>query len=386
MGPDSTQIGDETGIAASEGMEARLRRMLAGPSIAFGTAAVVMGYWALAALHWRQTGWDFPVFYIAAAVPTDSLYSRAAFAAYFHQHLAGLGVVHWARFVRLPLFSLLLRPIATLDYVHALWAWLAAGMVAYLASVAILIRRFHLPLLLITALVTFYPAIVGLMSGQDNCVLLLAVLAGWRLLDEKRDTLAGVAFALCLYKFNLVVLLPLLLLLQKRYRAFTSFAIGAASIACISFKMTPLRTYAAALVEVPKETAGFFPFGLRGFSIVFGQTWCYPVLALIVLLLCCWLMKTLPLTEAFCVAITGSLLIVPYVTWYDSALLVVPLAFIYGRGSSRSRVACVIALLASSMWRILLTHFVTESLVLAYFVRLNREPDPGRETTFPVGF
>jgi hypothetical protein len=368
MGPNSTHIGDGSGTAASEGMEARLRKMLAGPSIAFGTAAVVVSYWAVVALHWEQTGWDFPVFYIAAALPTHSLYSRAAFAAYFQDHLAGLGVPHWARFVRPPLFSFLLRPIATLDYAHALWAWLAGGLGAYLASVAILIRRFHLPLFLLAAFVAFYPAIVGLISGQDNCLFLLAILGGWRLLEEKRDTLAGLALSLCLYKFNLVVLIPLLLLFQKRYRALTSFAIGAVLIASVSFAITPLRTYITALMEVPKETAGFFPFGLRGFSFVIGQTWCYPVLAVIVLVLCCWLFRRVPLTEAFSVAITGTLLIVPYVTWYDSTLLALPLAFIYARGSSRIRLACIAVLLASPLWPFLLTHLTVELLVLGYFI------------------
>ena len=59
MGPNSTHIGDGSGTAASEGMEARLRRMLAGPSIAFGTAAVVLSYWAVAALHWNKPGGTF---------------------------------------------------------------------------------------------------------------------------------------------------------------------------------------------------------------------------------------------------------------------------------------------------------------------------------------
>jgi len=251
---------------------------------------------------------------------------------------------------------------------------LDGGLGAYLASIAILIRRFHLPVALLPAFIVFYPAIVGLISGQDNCLFLLAVLAGWRLLEQKRDTLAGFAFALCLYKFNLTVLIPPLLLLQNRYRALTSFAIGAASIAGVSFAITPLRTYTTALIEVPKETAGFFPFGLRGLSLVIGQQWCYAVLVGVVLVLCCWLMRRLPLTEALCVAVTGTLLIVPYVTWYDSTLLVLPLAFLYARGSSRIRLACIGVLLASALWRILPTHVGAEFFVLAYFGRAIREP------------
>jgi hypothetical protein len=49
--------------------------------------AAALCYWLFFALHWNQTGWDFPAFYTAAHVPTASLYSRTAFAAYWQQHL-----------------------------------------------------------------------------------------------------------------------------------------------------------------------------------------------------------------------------------------------------------------------------------------------------------
>src|SRR6185312_17491223 len=109
------------------------RKMAAGIMVAVGTL-IVLGEWAFFAASSPQVGWDFPVFYIAGRLPRHLLYNRDAFAAFWQQHLAPLGVPHWAPYVRLSVFSLLLRPIAALPYFHALWLWLGAGLAAYLAS------------------------------------------------------------------------------------------------------------------------------------------------------------------------------------------------------------------------------------------------------------
>jgi hypothetical protein len=82
-----------------------------------------------------------------------------------------------------------------------------------------------------------------------------------------------------------------------------------------------------------------------------GQPWYYPVLSAFVLVLCCWLFTRLPPAEAFSVAITGSLLISPYVAWYDSTLLALPLAVIFVRSGAPTRVACVAVLVAYPLWR-----------------------------------
>src|SRR5438270_2200392 len=86
------------------------RKIAAGVLVAIATA-IVLGEWVLSAWSSRQVGWDFPVFYIAGHLPSSLLYSRDAFAAFWQQHLAPIGVLHWAPYVRPPVFSLLLRPI-----------------------------------------------------------------------------------------------------------------------------------------------------------------------------------------------------------------------------------------------------------------------------------
>ncbi|HEY7306975.1 MAG TPA: glycosyltransferase family 87 protein [Bryobacteraceae bacterium] len=354
--------------------EATRKKVLAGVFVAIGTA-LVMWIWIIGALKSPQTGWDFPVFYIPAHLPVHLLYSRDAFAAFWREHLSPLGVPHWAPYVRPAIFSLLLRPLSALPYQQAMWLWLAGGVTAYFAAIAVLIRRFKLPGFLFTAYAAFFPALAGTVSGADITVYLLALTLALVLLECRRDGLAGCALIVGLCKFNLIMLIPVVLLFHRRFRAFMFLAGGAVFVAASSMVLTPLGDYIAAMIDAPRKTAGFFPVGLKGFSTAIGQPWCYPVLVAIILVVCCGLMRRLPFTEAFCIAVTGSLLIVPYVTWYDSTLLALPLAVIYARGGTVVRIICVSVLAAVPLWLhgggyngpIGFMHVGVELFILGYF-------------------
>jgi hypothetical protein len=95
------------------------------------------------------------------------------------------------------------------------------------------------------------------------------------------------------------------------------------------------------------------------------------------------------MTEAFCIAITGTLLVSPYVTWYDSTLLALPLAVVFARSAMAMRVACVAVLVAVPLWRhgggnngpIGFMHVGVELLILAYFVHAAL----GSRSSLPTG-
>lgn len=146
----------------------RANEFVTGVCVAVTTAIVIYGWLALALKSPQSKGWDFPVFYIAAHLPTQLLYNHSAFAAFGRQHLLPLGVHYYPPFyIRPAVFSVLYRPIMAMAYWHAFWVWAAAGLSAYLASVLILIRRFRLPGFLLPAYAVFFPALMGIMSGQD---------------------------------------------------------------------------------------------------------------------------------------------------------------------------------------------------------------------------
>ncbi len=348
-----------------------------GAYVAIGTAIVMAG-WAMVARQSPQLGWDFPVFYIAARLPLKLIYNHAAFVAFAHRYLAPLGVPYFPPFyIRPSLFALLSRPIGIFGYWQAFAVWAGVGLFAYLVSVGILIRHFRLPAFLLPAYAAFFPAMAGLISGQDCCVFLFAIVADWLLLRARRDWLAGALLALCLYKFHLILLIPLMLLLHKRLRVLISFTVGAIVLAAWSVVLAPPRDYLNVLVNSPKLVAGYFPVGLLGFSAAIGQGWCYLPLAALAFVVCCWLMRRLPLTEAFCVAIVGTLLISPHVSWYDSTLLALPIAVVFARAGTAVRIICVAVLAAIPLWEhgggnngpIGFMHVGVELLLLGYFLQ-----------------
>jgi hypothetical protein len=375
----NTTPGFRAPINAAHTPEDLRRKFAVGLIIAIGTA-IVIALWVLSAWSSTQIGWDFPVFYIAGRLPIKLLYSRTAFAGYWQHHLAPLGVPHWAPYVRPSVFSFLLCPLATLPYFQALCVWLAAGLAAYFAAIGLMIRRFRLPGLLLTAYAGFFPAIAGTLSGADATFFLLAMVIALLLLERNRDALAAIALTACLCKFNLVLLVPVLLVLHRRYLALCSLAVGGISVAAASTYFTPVSEYFTAIIGAQRNTPGFYPVGLRGFSVAIGQPWLYPALSVLALLFCCWLMKRLAITEGFCVAVTGALLISPYVCWYDSTLLALPLAVIFARSGLQIRVACTAILVAMPLWThgggnngpIGFMHVSVETLILTYFANAHR--------------
>jgi hypothetical protein len=343
---------------------------------AFWTA-VFFAPWLVYAIQSPATGWDFPVFYIAGKLPLKLLYNREAFFEYWKLHLQPLGSLHWAAYVRPSVFSLLLRPIAAVPYVPAMWAWMAAGFAAYLLSAILLIRRFQLPLLLLPAFVCFFPAMRGMIGGGDTTFVLLAIVLGLLLLEKNYDSLAAACFVLCLSKFNLVLLVPAMLLLHRRFKALTVFTIGALLVAGLSLSLTSLHDYQKAIADAQEQTLGFFPVGLRGATSSLGIGWAYLILAAVTAAICLWLMPHLPTAEALSVALTGSLMISPYVCWYDSTLLALVLVVLWARSGKAMRRACVMVLIAVPLWPLGggfmhrpggYMHVLVEAAVIIYYV------------------
>ena len=333
---------------------------------------LMAGAWINSAVRSIFLAWDFPVFYIAARMPLAHLYDPAAFSAFWQQQLKPLGVVNWSPYNRPAVFALLTRPLGLLPYRSAFILWAIAGACAYAASLAILIRRFHLPSWVVPAYVGFFPVAVGIVSGQDNCLFLLVVIAGWLLLETKHEALAGVVFGCCLYKYNLILLIPVLLLLQGQFRALISFAVSGGVLAGASAALASPRQYFELLMHV-REISPFTPAGLRGAAMVLGVPWSYPLLALGVFVLSAWLMRHLPLTQAFCIAIVGTLLISPYVTWYDSTLLCLPIAFVIASASTTVSVMGIGLLVLQQLWEsdhgpLYITPAIVELLLLGYFI------------------
>ncbi|MGD9956891.1 MAG: glycosyltransferase family 87 protein [Candidatus Nanopelagicales bacterium] len=168
---------------------------------------------------------------------TADLYDPAVQQALQDRVTGGRDELAW--FVSPPVSALIYVPFAVLPYVASSALW-AAVTLALLVASAVLLRpllpaytdaQWQLGLLVVAA---SQPVLELVGGGQDSALLLLLWVAGLRLLDRHRDAAAGVVLALGLVKPQLFVLVPLVLLVQRRWSAVATWAATAAGLVLAS--------------------------------------------------------------------------------------------------------------------------------------------------------
>ena len=94
------------------------------------------------------------------------------------------------------------------------------------------------------------PVFEALGSGQDSLLALVIWVAGLRLLLRGRDAAAGTLLALGLFKPQLFVLVPFLLLAQRRWRALGAFCAVGAGITLLSVLVQRADTWRLSLASL----------------------------------------------------------------------------------------------------------------------------------------
>jgi len=150
-----------------------------------------------------------------------------------------------AWFVSPPFVGLLYAPLAGLPYVASAGVWTLLSVAMLL--IALKLARPLAPSLsdarwrmILLVCLASQPVLELLGSGQDSAFSLLVWVAGTRLILARRDALAGVVFALGLCKPQLFVLVPVVLLVQRRYRSLAAWASTAGVLALVSVEMVGL--------------------------------------------------------------------------------------------------------------------------------------------------
>jgi Glycosyltransferase family 87 len=145
----------------------------------------------------------------------------------------------FAWYVNPPYIALFYLPFAALPYPPSALAWTLFAVILLLLSMRLL--RPLVPdlgeacwgtVLLAAAAAAPVYELIG--SGQDSALSLFLWLAGIRLALARRDCLAGLTFALGLYKPQLFLLPPLLFLCWWRWRALLGWALTAGLLATVS--------------------------------------------------------------------------------------------------------------------------------------------------------
>jgi hypothetical protein len=119
-----------------------------------------------------------------------------------------------------PVLLLFLVPFALVPYLWAVPLWIAASLAAYLT----LVKRLALERRLLWIGLAFPGALLTLHIGQFGLLLVAALGWGLLLLDE-RPVMAGASIALLAVKPHLFLLVPLALLVSRRWTAFATAAL-----------------------------------------------------------------------------------------------------------------------------------------------------------------
>jgi GT2 family glycosyltransferase len=243
-------------------MNERLARRLVRLGYA-GAAGAGIGSFLFWTVYWftfvrgNLRGPDFFNFYAAA-----KLYLTGGGAAVYDialQRQAELQITGAdpSRFIVLPYFhppyyTLLIAPLAYLDYRHAYYAMAAFNVLLAGALIVILVRsslrvRGRGGWLVATAMIAgFFPLFVTVLQGQSDLVVLVPLAGAYAAWARGRYGAAGALSALALAKPQLLLLIPVLFLARRAWRALVAFAAVLAGLGLISvafFGIGPVITY-----------------------------------------------------------------------------------------------------------------------------------------------
>ncbi|HET7466117.1 MAG TPA: glycosyltransferase 87 family protein [Candidatus Dormibacteraeota bacterium] len=150
-----------------------------------------------------------------------------------------------------PFYTLLISPLAFLDYRAAYYAMTAFNVVLLIALAVILVRgslRVHGRAIIVAAslIAGFLPVFVTILQGQSDLVVLVPLAGAYTAWSRGRAGWAGVLSALAFSKPQLLLLIPILFITRRSWRAIAGFAgtvlaLGLVSIA--GFGWGPVLDY-----------------------------------------------------------------------------------------------------------------------------------------------
>src|SRR6266511_2547058 len=245
-----------------------------------------------------------------------------------------------------PYYTLLIAPLAYLDYRDAYYVMAAVNVMLAAALIVILVRNslsVHGRGWLVAAamIAGFFPLFVTVLQGQSDLVLLVTLAGAYAAWARGRYGMAGALSALALAKPQLLLLIPVLFIARRAWRALAAFAGVLAALGMVSvigFGLDPvigyLRSVAAWAITGRLPDTGQLVYtdpavySLR--NILEAVPGGGKVVAFVVLLL---LLALVALSLSwrpdkprldFALAIAASLVLSPHQNVHDLALLVIP--------------------------------------------------------------
>ncbi len=272
--------------------------------------------------------------------------------AVFSAREQALGRTDFLPFARPHFYAALLSPVGLLDFPYpAFAAWVIAFSLLLIATVVLAVRRWGPDAMLMTA---FSGAAMSIFIGHETVFLLLALTVSYLLAERGRHFAAGAALALVLAKFHLLMLFPVLLITQKRFRLFAGFCVTGLALAALSAWLggwEGVGNYVDLLlsnneIEYCHPEADRMP-NLWGMPLSWGLPEAahlpFSVVACVLAVAAVLRAAGSELWRLYALGTAGSLLVAPHTWWYDFTLMLLPVWLIYQYSRNRvSRIAAVV--------------------------------------------
>ena len=233
-------------------------------------------------------------------------------------------------YVRPPFYLAALAPLSLFSLHTSFWLWIVGHSLLLIACWLWAGRRFGPDALIFGAL--YLPTALGIASGQD-CVVMLAVGIGfYHLADQQKDFPAGAVLALGLLKFHLLLLLPLAMILNKRWRMLAGYAVTGSLLALSSIALIGfggVEQYVSLLQA--KDLNALLPspelmINLNGLMANLRLESALVLALLVVLVIGVVIIgvRGAPLWRWLSIGVVGSLLITHHVYGYDAGIVLLP--------------------------------------------------------------
>jgi hypothetical protein len=218
------------------------------------------------------------------------------------------------------------------DYVASYWRWtMLTTILLCLCLIPLYFLSRDLPVTIQSIL--FFPAMFGLWMGQDNALVLLAVVLFAWLIKSNQDFLAGAALSLGAVKPQLILVLAIPLIFS-RVKAFFGFATGGLVLLLFSLALVGIE----GLKGILRLTAlmskiqgyGVWPEGMYNVTGILARAglnhfWTWPLFIVAILFICIlWNRKGLN-SATISIAIIVTVFTAPHGHLWDLSLLIIPL-------------------------------------------------------------
>jgi hypothetical protein len=246
------------------------------------------------------------------------------------------------------------RIFAHLDFVHAYFLWAGISLLLYLSGIGLILKEFSLgdrfkdSLVLCFALGSHAFLMNTLGNGQLSSVALFFVALAITLERRSKPFLSGLALSVVLYKFTLLPLIVLMLILTRRFKALAGFASGVSSLVLFTTLIAGVRiwsVYVHFVLNFGKVAGTYGKTSERLWKFVDLNSFSYPgvggrpfyavvLLAVTIVLSVATLATLLWRTDrssrpeqsmAWAATITWTMLVNVYYPSYDTILLVIPI-------------------------------------------------------------